>query len=133
MIPFPAALARFVRLFNEESFWDSHEVLEDAWREHGSEFYHGLILYASAFVHLQRGNAHGIRAQLVKAQRALGAFRPRYLGVDVESILTRAVAYRKALEEEPDAAGARLKEIVPCYTIELMSDHLRGDEPELTA
>ncbi len=128
--PFPAALEQFVCLFNQEAFWHSHEVLEDPWREHGSEFYHGLILYASAFVHVQRGNAHGVRAQLVKAERALQAFRPSYLGVDVESILGHAAVCRKAVEVDPDETGGRWREAI-CYpTIELQSAHLRGDEPE---
>ena len=128
--PFPAALEQFVRLFNQEAFWESHEVLEDPWREHGSEFYHGLILYASAFVHLQRGNAHGVRAQLVKAERALQVFGPSYLGVDVASILGHAAVWRQAVEADPDETGGRWREAIRYPTIELQSAHLRGDEPE---
>ena len=128
--PFPAALEQFVRLFNQEAFWHSHEVLEDSWREHGSEFYHGLILYASAFVHAQRGNAHGVRAQLVKAESALQAFRPSYLGVDVESILGHAAVCRRAVEVDRDETGGRWSEAIHYPTVELKSAHLRGDEPE---
>jgi hypothetical protein len=47
----PEPLVDFVARFNAREFWESHEVLEIPWRTGRSEFYHGLILYASAFVH----------------------------------------------------------------------------------
>ena len=127
---FPTALEAFVELFNQEAFWESHEVLEGPWRETRSDFYHGLILYASAFVHVQRGNVHGVRAQLVKAERALQAFGPNYLGVDVASILGQAAACRQAVEADPDETGGRWRQAIRYPTIELQSAHLRGDEPE---
>jgi len=106
-------------------------VLEGPWRETGSDFYHGLILYASAFVHVQRGNPHGIRAQLAKAERFLREFRPAYLGVDVGPLLSHARVCRKLMGEHPDAPGDRWKEVIPFPKIRLRAEHLRGDEPEL--
>lgn len=88
----PPALRRFTELFNGGKYWDSHEALEEAWRENGSEFYHGLILYASAMVHVTRQNPHGVRAQLTKAERVLSPYRPRHLGVDVDAIFDDAAA-----------------------------------------
>src|SRR5215212_5085118 len=87
---FPDALLRFVALFNAGHCWESHEVLEGPWRASRSELYHGLILYASAFVHAQRGNPRGVVAQLAKAERSLSGFRPRCLGLDVDAILANA-------------------------------------------
>ncbi len=129
--PFPTALEAFVELFNQEAFWESHEVLEGPWRETGSDFYHGLILYASAFVHVQRGNPHGIHAQLAKAERFLREFRPAYLGVDVGPLLSHARVCRKLMDEHPDTPGDRWKEVIPFPKIRLRAEHLRGDEPEL--
>jgi len=128
---FPSALEAFVELFNQKAFWESHEVLEGAWRETGSDFYHGLILYASAFVHVQRGNPHGIEAQLVKAERFLQEFRPAYLGIDVGSLLSHARVCRKVVRENPDASGDRWKEVIRFPKIRLRAEHLLGDEPEL--
>ncbi len=128
---FPTALEAFVELFNQEAFWESHEVLEGPWRETGSDFYHGLILYASAFVHVQRANPHGIRAQLAKAERFLREFRPAYLGVDVGPLLSHARVCRKLMDEHPDTPGDRWKEVIPFPKIRLRAEHLRGDEPEL--
>ena len=120
--PFPPSLEEFVRLFNAHHFWESHEVLERPWRVGRSDFYQGLILYASALVHAQRGNRHGIRAQFAKARRRLERYLPGYLGIDLRALLSRA--------RELEAAGA-----VPgphTYpTIRLDPALLRGDEPEL--
>lgn len=128
---FPPGLRAFVRLFNRGAFWESHEVLEDPWREEGSAFYHGLILFASAFVHVERDNAHGIRAQLGKAERALEPYAPHYLGVDVADLLERCRRGRRAVvraEADPPAAWA--EEIRP-PRLSLDPSLRRGDEPEL--
>jgi len=119
---FPVPLERFVRLFNATHYWDSHEELEGAWREGQSDFYQGLILYASAFVHVARGNAHGVRAQLGKAQARLARYRPVYLGLDVELLLEAAGAALAALEE-----GRR--PVAPALVLE--RSRVRGTEPEL--
>lgn len=130
---FPAPLVRFVDLFNREEFWESHEVLEGPWREGRSTFYHGLILYASAFVHVQRNNPHGVVAQLRKAERALAAFGPVYLGVDVAAILEEARAVRRRVDgearQDPSSAW---RERIRFPRLRLDPDRLRGDEPELS-
>jgi predicted metal-dependent hydrolase len=96
------ALQHFLVLFNQQKYWEAHEALEAEWRLTGSEFLHGLILYASAWVHVQRGNAHGVLAQLAKAGTALEPYRPTQDGVNVEEILRTARAMRAALEGDGD-------------------------------
>ncbi|OLB45508.1 hypothetical protein AUH73_05615 [archaeon 13_1_40CM_4_53_4] len=52
------ALSEGINLFNEERFWESHEVLEGIWRVSGGserEALQSLILTAAAFVHFQKG------------------------------------------------------------------------------
>lgn len=128
---FPESLSRFVECFNRGEFWESHEVLELPWRASRSEFYHGLILYASAFVHLQRGNPHGIVAQLTKAERALEPFAPSYLGLDVAGLLEEARNLRRQVGSEgvesPPGSSVRA---VALPVIQLDRSRIRGDEPE---
>lgn len=95
-----AALLDFLSLFNRQKYWEAHEALEAEWRRTGSEFLHGLILYASAWVHVERGNAHGVLAQLTKAGTALEPYGPTQDGVNVEGILQTARAMRTALESD---------------------------------
>ena len=127
----PPPLTRFVELFNDGRYWDSHEALEDAWRETGSGFYQGLILYASAFVHARRGTRHGIRAQLGKAREALGPHRPAHLGVDVQGILDHADRCLRIVEANPDAADDAWEELIPRPRLDPDPRRVRGDEPEL--
>jgi len=119
---FPRQLEDFVARFNRGSFWESHEILEAAWRETRSDFYQGLILFASAFVHVRRANLHGVRAQLAKAVSRLGGYRPSYLGVDVDAVLDAADAARRAVD-------VGILPVAPNLTLD--PTLIRGDEPEL--
>jgi hypothetical protein len=127
----PQVLLEFLARFNCAEFWESHEVLEVPWRENRSEFYKGLILFASAFVHVQRGNPRGILAQLGKAERHLEGYRPTYLGVNVDALLTHSVRCREivARSAEPGVAWA---DLIPRIRIEAARELVRGDEPELS-
>jgi len=131
---FPPALLTFARLFNGGAYWESHEALEGAWRETRSDFYKGLILLASAYVHVERGNPRGVIAQLHKAERHLAPYPPAYAGVDVAGLVEHA---RRAAAAVGEAARGRgrpppdLGALVPRVTIALGAERVRGDEPEL--
>jgi uncharacterized protein len=124
---------RFLTLFNRGLFWDSHEALEDAWREGRSEFFHGLILLASAFVHVQQGNRHGIAAQLAKAAPVLQPFQPVYLGLDVDRVLDHVSECRQIVAENPDAPAEAWAILIPVPALEFDPGRVRGDEPESVA
>lgn len=128
----PEVLRRFVALVDGGEYWESHEVLEQAWRRNRSPFYQGLILYASAFVHAGRANAHGVDAQLAKAEARLAPYDdggPGYLGLDVRALLGHAAECRRAVAEHPGAWGARLR----APRLEIDPARVRGTEPELGA
>lgn len=127
MTPLPAPLRRFLDLYHDAEFWESHEALEDAWRETGSDFYQGLILYASAWVHWERGNAHGVRAQLGKALQRLEGYPDRYLGVDVADLRARCEATRRIVAAHPEGWSA----LVRPEALEVDPEAVAGDEPEL--
>lgn len=126
---FPSSYLIFASRFNAGEFWESHEVLEGPWRARRSGFYHGLILLASAYVHVQRGNPRGVAAQLEKCGRALAPYAPAYLGLDVAALLAHAEAARAAVLADP--APERLAASLPPVRIEPRVALLRGDEPEM--
>lgn len=132
----PAAInpgyARFLDLFNRGEFWESHEALEAPWRESGSEFYHALILYASAFVHVERGNRHGIVAQLGKAQPLLESRTPHYLGLDVMAILEHTAVCRHIVAENRQAPSDAWHLLIPSPRLVFDPALVHGDEPELS-
>jgi uncharacterized protein len=124
----PPALRAFVALFDKGRFWDAHEMLEDAWRARRSDFYHGLILLASAFVHVQRRNRHGVLAQIAKARRRLEGYRPRYLGIDVDVLLEEAAAWEGLARREPPDEWVSMR---PLPRITTDDAGVSGHEPEL--
>ena len=122
----------FLELFNQGDFWESHEVLETPWRETGSEFYHALILFASAFVHVKRGNRHGILAQITKAEPLLRPRRPAYLGLDVDAILEHCTVCHHLVAENREAPDPAWEVIIPFPRLQFVPGLVRGDEPELS-
>lgn len=63
-----------IGLFNEERFWESHEILEQAWKQsQGSERdnIQGIILIAAAFVHQQKGENDICLSILARAKSKL--------------------------------------------------------------
>lgn len=129
---FPPEYVRFVELFNAGLYWESHEALEALWRENKSPFFKGLIIYASAFVHARRGNPRGVRKQLVKARRYLRAYRPKYMGLDVDRILERLEACLAAVCVEEPPEGERLAAAIPFDALRLLPAYVRGGEPEIS-
>lgn len=77
-----------ISLFNEERFWECHEVLEQIWHPAtGTErdVIQGLILTAAALVHHQRAENEVCLSMLKKAQKKLGTTK-KYEGVDLERL-----------------------------------------------
>jgi len=82
-------LRRGILLFNAGLFFECHEYLEDVWRRTiggDRDFYHGIIQAAAALYHYEKGNPHGARTLLAKAQAKLAAYPPGHRGVDVRRL-----------------------------------------------
>lgn len=122
----PDALRRFLALYSAGRFWDSHEALEDEWRRTGSDFYQALILYASAWVHRERENAHGVRAQVTKALKRLDGYPSPYLGIDVDALRAHCVTIR----DEVSADFGRWRDLEP-LPLSFAEERVRGSEAEL--
>jgi predicted metal-dependent hydrolase len=77
--------------FNQQRFFEAHEVLEQLWlkerRGPKDLFYRGLIQFAGAFVHLQRGRPQSAASLFRLAQRNLAGYGPIYSSLDITRIL----------------------------------------------
>jgi len=76
--------------FNNEAFFEAHEVLEDLWheyRETDRTFIQGLIQIAAAFYHLQSRNFKGAASQFKKGGDKLAHYLPMYRQVAVAKLL----------------------------------------------
>lgn len=129
---FPPEYVRFVELFNAGEYWESHEALEGLWRNNGSPFLKGLIIYASAFVHARRGNPRGVRKQLVKARRYLNPYRPKYMGLDIDRLLDRLEECLAIVCVDQPPVDDVLADAIPFDVLRLVPAYVTGDEPEIS-
>jgi uncharacterized protein len=82
------ALEEGVQLFNDERFWECHEVLEQAWHvSKGVErdAIQSIILTAAAFVHYQKGEDE-ICLSILKRAKARMASAKTYNRIDLERL-----------------------------------------------
>jgi uncharacterized protein len=76
--------------FNQGLFFECHETLEEIWlEEHGEErrFYQGIIQIAAGYFKLQQGVPAGAIKLWHSGLEKLEAYRPAYLGINVESFV----------------------------------------------
>jgi predicted metal-dependent hydrolase len=90
--PHDAHYLGYFECFNQQLFYEAHDVLEELWlgQRHGPNdgFYKGLIQFAGAFVHLQK-NRLGPAAALFKLSRKyLAAYPARHEDLDLERVHT---------------------------------------------
>jgi hypothetical protein len=93
--------------FNRGEYFEAHEVWEDLWIEVNDEpkgFYHGLIQAAVALHHARRANPNGARSLFRRMKANLDGFRPSYLGLDLETFLSRMDAACAPVFENPPRA-----------------------------
>ena len=79
-----------VNLFNEERYWESHELLEQAWqpaRGVERETVHGMILVAAALVHHQKDRDQVSLGMLERALAKLDS-QEVYEGIDIGKLRT---------------------------------------------
>jgi hypothetical protein len=84
------ALAEGVQLFNDERFWECHEVLEQAWHvSKGVErdAIQSIILTAAAFVHYQKGEEE-ICLSILRRARAKMTTAKTYEKMDFQELIT---------------------------------------------
>ncbi|HEY2625966.1 MAG TPA: DUF309 domain-containing protein [Candidatus Udaeobacter sp.] len=117
----------FFRCWNEQRYYEAHDVLEQLWLKTDSadaDFFKGLIQAAGAFVHLQKNfeqpthAKHGRRlAPAVRlfqlAEKNLSRFAPRHHGLDVAAFCQLLRAYGKQIVQLGYKANPWLPETAP--------------------
>ena len=88
---YPEKYLQGLRLFNEEEFFDCHDVLEELWSEvigEDKKFYQGLIQASVALFHFGNENYGGARKLYSAAREKLEKYESPYMGIDLEEFLT---------------------------------------------
>lgn len=94
-------VAEGVRLFNEEYFFEAHEVLEDLWHVERGEsrlFLQGLIQVCAAYHHFQNGNFVGAITLLERGADKMRPYPPRYVGIDAGKLISHIDQDRRRIE-----------------------------------
>ncbi len=76
--------------FNHHQFFQSHEILEEVWKDttgRDKDFYKGLIQAAVACYHWSKGNRPGALTLARSAANYLKRYEPSYLGIDVATFV----------------------------------------------
>lgn len=79
-----------LRLFNDEEFFEAHDVWEELWAESfGDEkkFLQGLIQASVSLFHFGNENFGGARKLYDSCRQKLEPFRPSFQGIDLEKFL----------------------------------------------
>jgi len=82
-------IALAIRYFNEERYWESHELFESVWRTlSGVEktYVQGVILVCAAFVHEQKGERPVALGIFKRARKQLDYSEKEYHGIDVSRL-----------------------------------------------
>ena len=79
-----------MRLFNEEEFFECHDVLEELWSEAtGPEkkFIQGLIQASIALFHFGNENFGGAKKLYISARKNLDPFGQQFMGIELGEFL----------------------------------------------
>lgn len=78
-----------IELFNNEDFFEAHEVWEDLWHATQGEardFIQGLIQVTSSFHHLRNGNMRGARILHDTGVQLLAPYGDSYMDLDLKKL-----------------------------------------------
>lgn len=96
--------AGYFALFNQQKFYEAHDLLEDLWLpdRHGRNggFYKGLIQLAGAFVHLQKNRLKPAAALFELARKNLETYPSSHERLQVTSVLVLIAEWRRSLESD---------------------------------
>jgi predicted metal-dependent hydrolase len=88
--PYHELYLKGIELFNEEDFFESHEIWEELWSETQDErkkFYQGLIQVSVALLHFGNENFGGAKKVYESSCKYLRAYEPEFEGINVTQLL----------------------------------------------
>jgi predicted metal-dependent hydrolase len=104
-----ARYAGYFALFNQQKFYEAHDVLEDLWlpdrKGANGDFYKGLIQLAGAFVHLQKERLRPSAALFKLAQANLGKYPPVHERLNLAAVRQLIAGWLWQLEQDEFTAN----------------------------
>ncbi|HSU52575.1 MAG TPA: DUF309 domain-containing protein [Candidatus Dormibacteraeota bacterium] len=115
--PDDARYLAYFALFNQQRFFEAHEVLEELWlperKSLNGSFYKGLIQLAGAFVHLQKRRPQPAKSLLRLAQNNLRLYPEMHLRLSQAKTRELIDRWLEALEKSPHASHLTIEGTLP--------------------
>ena len=115
--PHDPHFAGYIRFFNEQKFYEAHDVLEALWLQdrHGpdGDFFKGLIQFAGAFVHLQKRRPRQASKLFRLCATYLAEYPSPHLALDVANILRLAKRWGEAAQALGPEGDLLAREVPP--------------------
>ena len=115
--------AGYFALFNEQKFYEAHDILEDLWLpdRHGvnGNFYKGLIQLAGAFVHLQKQRLRPSAALFKLARTNLEKYPALHEKLDLAGVQQLIADWLGRLEQDEFAVNPLTAVQVPQLKLQL--------------
>lgn len=114
-----------IQCFNEQEFFEAHEILEDLWheyRESDRTYLQALIQVSAGMYHADAGNFKGASSQLSKGLHKLNQYPASHQGVDVR-LLVREVGMCLSAIDSCERGQSKFSAESFFPQIKLTSDH----------
>jgi len=96
-------LEEFIRLFNEQSFFEAHEVLEELWLVTDGEqklFYQGLIQCAVSLAHWKKSNSRGANQVGIRSFSILEKYGARRDKIQLDELVSDCQGFLSGQRKE---------------------------------
>lgn len=93
------AIKKGISYFNNERFWECHEVLEGVWKkcyEEEKDLLQGLILVAAALVHFQKAENEICLSVLGRGLKKLANASGKYYDIDIDKLRNKVIEIRNS-------------------------------------
>ena len=112
-----ARYAGYFALFNQQKFYEAHDILEDLWlpdrKGRNGDFYKGLIQLAGAFVHLKKNRLRPSAALFKLAQANLGKYPSLHEKLNLAAVQQLIAGWLWRLEKDEFTINPLTNALVP--------------------
>jgi predicted metal-dependent hydrolase len=99
--PLPPIAIKGLQAFNRGDYFESHEYLEEAWKEEpglGRELYQAVLQVAVAYLQIERGNYKGAMKMFLRMRQWIDPLPDTCRGIDIANLRREAQHVQETLQ-----------------------------------
>lgn len=109
-----------ILLFNEEKFWECHEVFEDVWAEDAHDpvryIYWAIIQVAASLIHFRNKNLTGAQGMIAKAKEKFRKARELHILSELVFTYLDWDEFESLVMAIPEAKESKLSDFAPLFS-----------------